>query len=219
MSAVAAGSASAETELKWQWLLYHSVSEHHLLLSKPELVESESLVLLADTKGLGEGTTVHCRGFDLGTVGPHGLDLIKSITLEPLGTKKLVLCLLTKAGVCKEGKMPTLEAINLPWHTQLILRGAQVRDLILGHGGGRPSWTITCESAILGTPIEDTCEEEEGKPISITMTNAGLEGVLGELENPHAKCSIGGKETGEVIGTVLTESPSKTLLILISPLD
>jgi hypothetical protein len=222
MSAVAAGSASAETELKWQWLLFHSATEQHLLLSKPELVESEGLVLLTDHNFPASGATVHCRGFDLGTVGPHGLDLIKSITLELLGTKKSVLCLLTTAGGCKEGKMPTAEAINLPWHTQLILHGTQVRDLILGHGGGAPGWKVTCESAIGTATIEDTCEEEVGKPGSTLMKNEGLAGVLGEFkeaENPRAKCSVGGKEAGSVNGTVLTESPSTTLLILISPLD
>jgi hypothetical protein len=222
MSAVAAGSASAETELKWQWLLFHSATGQHLLLSKPELVESEGLVLLKDSGGAAAGATVHCRGFDLGTVGPHGLDLIKSITLELLGTKKSILCLFTDPGGCRATVMPTAEAVNLPWHTQLILRGSQVRDLLLGHGGGAPGWKVNCASEIGGIPIEDTCLEEEGKPASTLMTNEGLLGVLGtftESENPRAKCSIGGKEAGHVSGTVLTESPSTTLLILISPLD
>jgi hypothetical protein len=217
MCALAAGSASAEN---WQWLLYHSETGVHLLLSKEELVESLGILLLEDQKGLAAGAAVVCHGYDLGTVGPHGLDLVLSITLEPLGTKKSVLCTLEKAGGCKAGTSPTAEALNLPWHTLLFEREGKVRDLILEDGGGRPGWKVTCTNLIGGT-TEDDCKEEAGKPASTVMTNAGLEGVLAEFnpaENPKAECSVGGKEAGIVKGTSLTESPSPTLLILISPL-
>jgi hypothetical protein len=217
MSALAAGSASAEN---WQWLLFHSETGVHLLLNKEELVESLGLLTLTDSKGLANGATVECHGFDLGTIGPHGLDLVLSITAEPLGTKKSVSCVLTVAGGCKAGTTPTAEAVHLPWHTKLFERGTQVRDLILGNGGGVPGWKVTCTN-ILGGTTEDTCLEEAGKPASTLMSNDGLLGVLGEFkaaENPTAECSVGGKEAGKVNGKILTKSPSSTLLVLISPL-
>jgi hypothetical protein len=228
MSAVAVGSASAETELKHQWLLVHTQSGIHLLLASPLLVESEGLVLLTDTKvGIfhNQAVTVHCHGYDLGTVGPHGLDLVKSITLEPLGTKPLILCLYNPAppsGTCDNTKMPDAEAINLPWHTQLVLRGGILYDLVLGHGGGRPGWRVTCINAAGGTTV-DTCEEEAGLPDSLEITNevngSGVLGTFNPAKNPKSKCSEGGEKSGEVSGTVLTQSPSSTLILLVSPLD
>jgi hypothetical protein len=215
MSALAAGSASA-AELH-QWLLIHDQSGIHLLLSAPIKVHSEGLVLLEDEKATGGASSVHCRGFDAGTVGPHGLDLTESITAELLGTKKSITCNLVKAGACKSSPAPTAEAIHLPWHTQLILRGGILRDLILGHGGGAPGWAVTC-STIIGN-VTDTCEEEAGLPASTIMTNKVGSGVLGEFEGKSgskAKCSQGGKGAGTVEGTVLTENPSSTLLLAVS---
>jgi len=212
MSVVAAGSASAETELH-QWLI------NHKLLASPVTVHRLSLLLLEDTH---TGVRVHCHWFATGTVGPHGLALIKSITLELLGSKDLVLCLYDKVPnlTCKENEMPDVLAINLPWHTQLILKGAEVRDLLLGHGSGRPGWKLTCKNVLGGTST-DTCEEEEGRPVSLSMKNetngSGVRGTW-DANNPRVKCSEGGGEpaTGIVEGTVLTESPSSKEHLLIS---
>jgi hypothetical protein len=220
MSALAAGSASAEN---WQWLLFHSESGVHLLLNKEELVESEGLVLLEDSKASGGATQVHCHGFDLGTIGPHALDLVLSVTAEPLGTVKAVPCTFDKVGLCKSGTTPTAEAVHLPWHTKLIELTAgsgNVNDLILGNGAGKPGWAVTCTN-ILGGKTTDTCEEEAGKPAGPVATNDGLLGVLATFNagnTPLAKCSLGGEGAGHVAGTVLTKSPSTTLLVLISPL-
>jgi len=221
MSVTAAGSASAETVLHDQWLLYHSQSGIHLLLALPIRVHSLGLILLED-HGPGAGVRIHCHGYNAGTVGPHGLDLVESITLELLGTHNLILCLYDKvpAFTCNENDMPDVEAINLPWHTQLVLRSGLLLDLILGHGNGRPGYRVTCINVIGGTTV-DTCEEEAGKPAATVMRNE-LNGVLGEFNtevSPPAKCSVGGEKAGLVRGTTLTENPSPTLLLLISPLD
>jgi hypothetical protein len=218
MSALAAGSASAEN---WQWLLFHSESGVHLLLNKEELVETEGLVLLEDSKA--SGTQVHCHGFDLGTIGPHALDLVLSVTAEPLGTNKSVSCTFDKVGLCKSGTTPTAEAVHLPWHTKLLELEGKPHDQILGNGAGRPGWKVKCTN-ILGGTTEDECVEEEGKPNSPLVANDGLLGVLATFQKPGsaggstAICSVGGAEAGIVAGTVLTKSPSSTLLVLISPL-
>jgi hypothetical protein len=213
MSAVAAGSASAATELH-QWLLIHDETGIHLLLSAPISVHSEGLVLLEDS---GTGTQVHCHGFDAGTVGPHGLDLVESITSTLLGTEKKITCAFDKTGSCKATPAPIAEAIHLPWHTQLVLRGGILRDLILPHGGGKPGWSVTCNT-LLGN-VTDTCEEEAGKPASTIISNIVGSGVLGEFEGAagsHAKCSVGGAGAGIVGGTVLTKNPSPKLLLAVS---
>ena len=225
MSAMAAGSASAETVLKLQWLLYHSQSLLHLLLAEPLEVHSLGLFLLEDSKVPAGAIEIHCHLYDEGTVGPHGLGLIKLITLELLGANHEVLCEFDpgKHGGCESGTMPTIEAVHLPWLTGLVLAsgGKEVRDLILADpsgGGGRPGWKIKCKT-IIGT-VTDECLEEEGKPSSTRMENTES-GVLGTVDQltPRRTCSIGGEGSGTVTGTVLTENPSPTLLLLISPLD
>jgi len=218
MSALATGSASAEN---WQWLLFHSETGVHLLLNKEELVETEGLLLLEDSKATGGASAVHCHGFDLGTIGPHALDLILSITAEPLGTKKSIPCTFDKVGACKSGTTPTVEAVNLPWHTELVeLKAPKVSDLLLGGGAGKPGYVTTCTN-ILGGTTKDECLEEAGQPAAPFVSNDGLLGVqatFSEENTPPAKCSLGGEKAGHVSGTVLTKSPSATLLVLISPL-
>jgi hypothetical protein len=219
MSALAAGSASAAEELH-QWLLIHDLAgggQVHLLLSKPEKVLSEGTVELEDTKA-GTGTKVKCSGFNTGTIGPHGLDLVETITLELSGTKKAVSCTFVKNGGLCTSAEPTAEAVNLPWHTQLILRGGQVRDLILGHGAGKPGWAVTCTN-IIGGKTTDTCEEEAGNPNSTLIENipgVGVRGKFNEAEGPPAKCSVGGAGTGKVNGSVTTLNASSTLLVAVS---
>jgi hypothetical protein len=171
---------------------------------------SKVLVLLSDSKATGGEVKVHCKGFDAGTVGPGAADLVESITAELLGTKKLISCSFDKVGACKAGTTPTFEAVHLPWKTELVLNGTEVRDLFLADGSGAPGWAVTCTNVIGGTTT-DTCEEEAGKPYSAGLSNVS-EGVLATFDSktPSAKCSIGGAEAGHLEGTDLTESPSST---------
>lgn len=60
MSALVAGSASAETELH-QWLLIHDQSGIRLLLAAPIEVHSIGLFLLEDTKAIGGPLEIHCH--------------------------------------------------------------------------------------------------------------------------------------------------------------
>ena len=198
--AIGASSAAASSE----WLI------NGKLITSAIKAHSKNLVLLSDSKATGGEVKIHCKGFDAGTVGPGAADLVESITLELLGTKRLALCLFDKAGDCKAGTMPTFEAVHLPWKTEIVLIGAEARDLILGDGAGAPGWKIVCTN-ILGGTTEDECLEEVGKPASAVLSNVS-EGVLATFDSktPPAKCSIGGAEAGHVEGTDLTESPSST---------
>jgi len=196
MSAIAAGSASAAHE----WLINGAA------ITVAKKTHSKALVLLEDS---GSGTAVHCKGFDAGTVGPGGKDLVESVTAELLGTNDKIPCTFDKTGTCESGTAPTALAIHLPWKTELELINGKVRDLILADGNGAPGWAVTCKTFLGSTT--DTCEEEAGKPGSTALANV-TEGVLAtfDKETPAAKCSIGGAGSGHVSGTDLTESPSGT---------
>jgi hypothetical protein len=198
MSAVMAGSASAA----------HEFLINGAPITTALKVHSSGLLLLEDTKPpIGTPTQVHCHGFNAGTVGPGGVDLIESITLELLGTKDLILCLFDKNGNCNSGTMPVALALNLPWKTELVLHEGKVRDLILADGHGEPGWNVHCNAII----PEDDCLATAAEPGSTGLENVAG-GVLATFDKltPLATCSVGGAKSGKVEGTVLTENPSAT---------
>jgi hypothetical protein len=202
MSAVAAGSASAEHI----WLL------NGKLIAKPVKIHSVGLLLLEDS-GIssieGGPVKIHCRGFDAGTVGPNGLDLIQSITLELLGTKDLIHCSYDKAGGCS-GTTALALALHLPWHTSLYLEGTEVRDMIVSSGAGEPGWNVTCTN-VLGGTTEDECLAPLGSTGLANILTAAM-GVTAtfDAKSPNANCTIGGAGKGIVRGSVTLESPSAT---------
>jgi hypothetical protein len=201
MSAVAASSASAA----------------HLWLIGGKLVASEvkihslGLLLLTDhTAPLG-AVQIHCHGFDAGTVGPHALDLVTSVTTTLLGTNDKITCTYDKQGGCESSPAPLALAVNLPWHTELYLVGTEVRDMIVSSGAGSPGWKVTCKT-FLGT-VTDECTVPLGSTGLVNEPTATM-GVLAifDANSQNADCKLGAgelrKEVGLVRGSVLLESPS-----------
>jgi hypothetical protein len=209
MSAVAVGSASAADHL---WLI------NGALISSPVTVHSLGLLLLIDHNPIGGETVVHCHGYDQGTVGPHGLDLIEKITLLLLAGGDLIHCNVVKRGGCEASPTIVLAlALNLPWLTHLYLEGSELRDRILGDGNGRPGWHVNCKTPV--GVVTDVCISEEGANESSTsVTNITGGGVRAEFEKGKsgtAECFVEGvfgethrKGAGLVEGQVLIESPS-----------
>jgi hypothetical protein len=205
MSAVAVGSASA-TVLPHEWLI------NGTLIGSPVKIHSQGLLVLTDDTAPGGATSVHCHGFNAGTVGPHALDLISSITKELLGTLDKIPCNYIKQGACESSPVPLALAVNLPWHTELTLFGSEVRDMIMKDvEGGNPGWSVTCKT-LLGT-VTDTCTSA----LNSTRVENVSNGVLALFDatsnaNP-AECKVGAegaRKAGLVSGAVLIESPSST---------
>jgi hypothetical protein len=177
------------------------------LIASPVKVHSHGLLLLTDDTAPGGATAVHCFGFNSGTVGPHALDLIETITAEKLGTNKKITCKFDKTGACEAATAPTAEAIHLPWHTELTLFGSAVRDMVMSDGAGNPGWAVTCKT-ILGN-VTDTCEN--------ALTSTALEIVAGgvlalfDATSNAANCKVGGEAVrngaGLVRGDVTILSP------------
>ncbi len=161
-----------------------------------EKVVSHATVTLEDTKVPILGTvTVICTGNDEGTVGPRSFDRIERITEIK----------------CVKGEncgtlVGNAEPLHLPWQTELYETEKQVRDAIQNSGAGIPGWKVTCETA--GIKAEDTCTNANGFVVVSNQTTKGVKGellVLGDFPKPNvpkAECSVGGKESGDVLGTV-----------------
>ncbi|MGH2853211.1 MAG: hypothetical protein ACRDLF_03345 [Solirubrobacteraceae bacterium] len=154
---------------------------------------------LKDTKTALGVSEVRCNagGRSKGTVGPGGKDEVTSAEVE----KSKENCRGLK--VCESESIKEVKAIHLPWKTELFETESAIQDKIEGTGGGA-GWKVVCSAAFVGERT-DECEAETGKPEIATLTNAVTSGVLLVkgvfLNRRKAKCTEGGKESGEVTGT------------------
>ncbi len=185
---------TAGREGGWEW------SE----LKGTEKVVSNGTLTLTDTKIsslLGGPVTVQCSGTDEGTIGPKNLDVTTGI--------KVTACNIVsgKEGGCKK-LVKNAEPVGLPWQTEVFETEGTLRDKLTEDGKGQPGWDVDCETAI--GSLEDTCKTEAKKEGTTLLENKSTPGVEGELlvlatfekKSGKAECSVGGKEAGEVIGSL-----------------
>jgi hypothetical protein len=163
-----------------------------------EKVMASATLRLFDTKTAAGESEVECSGTTTGTIGPGKFDRVESVTVSSCKAVK----------VCETSFEPKAKAVNLPWQTELFETEGKVRNKITEVAGkGEPGWAVTCKVIIEKT---DTCTTETGKEGSTLETNEATHGyVLGAFERKtsgKAKCSEGGKESGEVEGIVTTLS-------------
>lgn len=167
-------------------------------LTATEEVTSSGELELEDTKATGGAVAVKCSENDTGWVGAAGEDGVSTITT--------IKCTFVKEGLCR--KIVSVEPRNLPWGTRLIESEGETRDeLINGSSGGAPGWKITCEN-VLGGKTEDTCERSGTTQGVVSNSKTGQVEILFDkkTEAEKANCSVGGKESGRVSGTITIKS-------------
>jgi hypothetical protein len=185
-SAFAASSAFA---LESTWLVDGET------LTVAHNVDSESTAAgfsLADAKGgiFGEEVEVLCTGTDLGTVAPGKADTLSSITVTGCTVMK---------GIC--GTPVTVEPINLPWNTSVVLIGSKFYDdTTTTVGNKKVGYKVVCNGF-----IEDTCEAALAQPELANGAGGVVEAIFksADANQPKANCSRGGAGTGLVNGTDL----------------
>src|ERR1700691_3429052 len=76
----------------------------------------------------------------------------------------------------------TLEALHLPWRSELVAVEGTTREVLKGSGHGEPGYKLTCE--VFGAYIPEECT---GSPV-LTTTN-GASGVTATfLASEKVKC-------------------------------
>jgi hypothetical protein len=172
---------------KWEWQE----------VTGTEKVKSIGTLKLTDKKAsiLGE-TSILCSGTNEGSVGPSKFSRTTSITATS--------CTIEKAGGC-ESLIGLAKPIHLPWQGELIETENEVRNVIKEGTGGNPGWETECET--LEGKKKDVCESEgAGKEEILNAENKAtsllLLVLLRFLPRRKGKCSLGGKEEGEVAGNV-----------------
>ena len=180
-------------------------------------VTSSGELELEDTKATGGPVSVSCTGNNTGWVA--NLASLTEPGEDGVATITNIKCKFVKEGLCR--KLNNVEPRNLPWGTRLVeeKETGEVRDeLISGNASGAPGWKVTCEN-VLGGITEDTCER------SGTTQNVRANRATGKIETlfdkrtekEKANCTVGGKEAGNVKGTIFSLLRSGNALWILAP--
>lgn len=183
----------AESGGGWQW------NE----VKGTEKVTGHGSLKLSDTKTILGDTTISCSGTEEGVAGPKNLDVVEKVKAEK--------CEITTKGGCESLPKKVAEPVDLPWQTELFETEGKKFDKLTSDGHGEPGWAVECETA-LGNKV-DTCTSESGKEETTPVENKATGLILlvlsifrGKSGGRKAKCSEGGKESGEVEGNVAFEA-------------
>jgi hypothetical protein len=220
-TAVAAVSASAEPPSVWL------CGNELVVAANPCVTVSENLEALT-LEDMGVPARIECPPgsvFSYGTVGPGAKDETTKVEFLEEGKK-------CKPGAKAENlkgeevankceKVEKLEALNLPWKTEIVLEGGVAWDLIMSE----PGYRSTCKTLFVN--VEDTCiAHEKGENetplielVNLTETEAGVLLVsaifkkVPLVETENANCSIGGKLNGLVFGENLLSAFLNKVLV------
>jgi hypothetical protein len=176
-------------------------------------VDSEGLLELSDTKAPIVGlSTIHCEGVLIGTVSTEGADLVTEVLTGTVkvGTELSGTALkCTAVAGCEPGTDIEVWVDNMPWHTQLELVNGVVYDTLFGSGAEKePGYEVLC--LVFGVNVVDLCEGKlsgvvenmVGESDVLTTFTEAVETALGQL----AQCTLGGAESGVIVGEGLTLS-------------
>jgi RHS repeat-associated protein len=99
----------------------------------------------------------------------------------------------THEGLCTS---PTVTTVDLPWLSELVTGGSEIRDKLLANGKGEPGWTVKC--LVIGLEVTDMCK---GETAESAMENLVEGDVLATFNQGGIfKCSLGGANQGEIKG-------------------
>lgn len=161
---------------------------------------------------------------DEGWVGPGSEDEITLVEFSSPTTNctptatALNLSEAEVTNVCE--KVEAVKAIHLEWATLLLLKGGVSYDEISEKSGkGEPGYELTCKTA-LGN-VTDTCTKPaEGNDLEVNnlvgnATEVPLVDILFSFTpvntvKERTKCSVGGAESGVLVGEILLEALSST---------
>ena len=163
-----------------------------------EPATSLGTLTLIDTKTPVGVVEVGCTGEGRGSVGPGKFSRVEEITNISCSNKKNCEVLVKPA-----------KPLNLPWQGELEETEKTVRNYIRATNGKGAGWSVTCKTGIF--ELTDECTTEKGRTAvsrNFTFGPNNFRELLVLLNfSPLAKtedatCTIGGKESGEVLGSI-----------------
>jgi hypothetical protein len=182
-SAMSAGTALAAPE----W--YSTVTTPEWKVGGVALTEAAATkwkgsVKLTDEYEAGKSLSVECGDTGEGSAGPVAVDE---------ETQWATSGCVTKAGSCGQ---PTIEAVRLPWHTELSASAGSISDLTTKGSTGAPLLRILCSGI-----IRDQCEAT----LSAALKNV-TGGVEATFDGAKLKCTLNKSTTGTLEGAQVIET-------------
>jgi hypothetical protein len=128
---------------------------------------------------------------------------------------------------CEKGTVEEVKGINLPWKTEIFkgANGNPLTRIAAGNNEGKePGWKLKCKVA--GVKNTDECESAKGKEEELELESEVTTNPekIGELlvraefqQRGEINCSIGGANTGKVLGLIAILLPGGALSITTSP--
>jgi hypothetical protein len=147
---------------------------------------AEGTLEFEDSKTSLGAVRISCKVSGTGKIGPESSDSIEKMVASS--------CKVVK-GTCGS---PTVEAVHLPWATELSEPSGAVRDNFKSSGAGLPGWKTTCTVII---KVTDTCEGEMSAAMTNNVTEGLVEAIFDKV-SPKAACSQSKESTGSVEGTL-----------------
>ncbi len=134
------------------------------------IVQPKSVTYAPEVEFLIASTErVVCNLTTTSTVGPGAVGEITSI--KSSSGKSPVLCEQRgNPGLC-EPRAEEVEAIHLPWATELTTVEGQIEDIIKSSGHGTPGWKIKCTTSAFG---KMTRECEIAMPMTVSNQTGGV---------------------------------------------
>jgi hypothetical protein len=173
-----AGKLSAEAdEAEWQF-------NGSPITEAKGVTLSGSLQLSSQPPGLGR-IGVHCEDTGKGKVGPTYKGEITSLTFSN--------CSSVIGTGCKSAA--SIEALDLPWSTEMATVKGAPRNYIVSSGKGAPEFVLTCKT------VEGMTKEYCRGQRSTAMANASGKVTATYSSEEKFSCSGGLSGTGELTGT------------------
>jgi hypothetical protein len=98
---------------------------------------------------------------------------------------------------CEKGKHTMIEALNLPWGTELLNEGGVTRDVMVNSGAGATGFKLSCE--LLGVGVSNNCTG--AVKLATTNVTGGVNAVFDASEKLNCVFFQGGESKGTVEGT------------------
>jgi hypothetical protein len=172
-------------------------------LSEPLATEWKGTLKLTDRNFKSYTVSAECEDTASGPVGLGGQGEVTHWTASNCSTTVEAEQLCNTKTV--EGKV-TFEAVNLPWHTELVNVEGAPRDVISSGGGGAPGFKWSCKVA--ATKVSDEC--------TATTLGAAMTSITGGVaakfnEDEKLNCKEGGSGEGTLEGAQTIAGSGGTL--------
>ncbi|HEV3320514.1 MAG TPA: hypothetical protein VG053_12425 [Solirubrobacteraceae bacterium] len=166
-----------------------------VLVPQAEAVTSSSSGTLTfynhDGGPFGEDVKIECAAAGEGNVGPEVAGEVTKWTATECHRS---------LGTCSS---PTVKALHLPWHTELVAVEGAKRDMIESGGSGTPEYEVTCEGGFGYKCSWNASTATEN-------VSGGVDAILGDLSEER-KCSRG--DGLAIKGTELISDSGYTLTV------